>query len=254
MRFAPPESRARGAAFSARKSRQVRLPRETWRDAKGDGRLRCSRGSANRQSAKARGAQSRMLRIIGGAWRGRRFRFPPMRPRFGPRRIACARRFSTGSGRESSAARCLDLFAGSGALGLEALSRGAAQASFSSSRTLRPSREIQARLDGMGRCRAARSNRSDALAIPRARATAGAVRHRVSRPAFRVASLLPHAAHAARGRRLARAGSAHLPGSCPPAARYRPSCRAAWRPLKAKRAGEVGYHLYERGVRGDAAT
>jgi 16S rRNA (guanine966-N2)-methyltransferase len=69
------------------------------------------------------------LRIIAGKWRGRKFPVPPLpdvRPT--PNRI-----------RETAFnwlapvitdARCLDLFTGSGALGLEALSRGASEVVF----------------------------------------------------------------------------------------------------------------------------
>lgn len=74
-----------------------------------------------------RGQQT--LRIIGGQWRGRQFQFPAaehLRPT--PDRV-----------RETlfnwlmpyiDGAHCLDLFCGSGALGLEALSRGAGQVTF----------------------------------------------------------------------------------------------------------------------------
>ena len=74
-----------------------------------------------------RGQQT--LRIIGGQWRGRKFQFPAvehLRPT--PDRV-----------RETifnwlmpyiGGACCLDLFSGSGALGLEALSRGASEVCF----------------------------------------------------------------------------------------------------------------------------
>jgi 16S rRNA (guanine966-N2)-methyltransferase len=72
---------------------------------------------------------SNQLRIIGGEWRGRRLTFPEVE----------GLRPTTDRVRETlfnwlqpliHGAHCLDLFAGSGALGLEALSRGAAAVSF----------------------------------------------------------------------------------------------------------------------------
>ena len=73
--------------------------------------------------------QQRILRIIGGRHRGRRLRFPDgvaIRPT--PDRVR-ETLFNWLQPRIAGA-RVLDLFAGSGALGLEALSRGAAQVTF----------------------------------------------------------------------------------------------------------------------------
>jgi 16S rRNA (guanine966-N2)-methyltransferase len=69
------------------------------------------------------------LRIIGGEWRGRRIRFPArggIRPT--PDRVR--ETLFNWLMAKVPGSRCLDLFAGSGALGLEALSRGAAQVTF----------------------------------------------------------------------------------------------------------------------------
>jgi 16S rRNA (guanine966-N2)-methyltransferase len=68
----------------------------------------------------------RQLRIIGGRWRGRRLQFPEaigLRPTGDRIRETLFNWLAP----RLPGARCLDLFAGSGALGLEAASRGAAQ-------------------------------------------------------------------------------------------------------------------------------
>jgi len=66
------------------------------------------------------------VRIIGGAWRSRVLRFPAVtdiRPT--PDRVR--ETLFNWLGQDLTGRRCLDLFAGSGALGFEALSRGAAE-------------------------------------------------------------------------------------------------------------------------------
>lgn len=67
------------------------------------------------------------VRIIGGRWRGRKIRFPDgtgIRP--SPDRVR--ETLFNWLAPAIRGARCLDLFAGSGVLGIEALSRGAASA------------------------------------------------------------------------------------------------------------------------------
>lgn len=107
------------------------------------------------------------FRIIGGTHRGRRLAFPPeeaVRP--SPDRV-----------RETlfnwlqpviSGARCLDLFAGSGAIGLEALSRGAAHVTFvdRSPGVIRAIREHLGRLREGGRAEAITSDVAAFLRSP----------------------------------------------------------------------------------------
>lgn len=82
----------------------------------------------SKRTASAPGGGHR-LRIIGGRWRGTRIDFPRVEAiRPSPDRV----RETLFNWLQSSVAgaNCLDLFAGSGALGLEALSRGAAHVTF----------------------------------------------------------------------------------------------------------------------------
>jgi 16S rRNA (guanine966-N2)-methyltransferase len=69
------------------------------------------------------------VRIIGGQWKGRKLRFasrPGLRPTLGRARETLFNWLAP----DIQGARCLDLYAGSGALGFEALSRGAAEVTF----------------------------------------------------------------------------------------------------------------------------
>lgn len=70
--------------------------------------------------------QRNQLRIIGGDWRGRKLAFPD-RPGLRPTPDRVRETLFNWLMPMIRHARCLDLFAGSGALGLEALSRGAAE-------------------------------------------------------------------------------------------------------------------------------
>lgn len=69
------------------------------------------------------------FRIIAGQWRRRRLKFPPL-PGIRPSPDRVRETLFNWLMHRIAGARCLDLFAGSGALGLEALSRGAASALF----------------------------------------------------------------------------------------------------------------------------
>lgn len=96
-----------------------------------------------------RGRQPNSVRIIGGDWRGRRLHFPGapgLRPTSDRRRETLFNWLAP----ELAGARCLDLFAGSGALGFEAASRGAARVV-----QVEASREVAAALADSARALAA---------------------------------------------------------------------------------------------------
>jgi len=183
-----------------------------------------------------RAGRSRVLRIIGGTWRGRKLRFPEsaaIRPT--PDRVR--ETLFNWLGAATQAARCLDLFAGSGALGLEALSRGAAHVTFVENDTVAV-RELRARL-AEWHAPDARVERADAL-----RYLAGAARPFdivFLDPPF-AADLLGRAASMLEERRWLTDG-ALIYVEC--AARDGlPPLPQSWRPLRARQAGEVGYHLF----------
>src|SRR6185503_2596980 len=69
------------------------------------------------------------LRIVAGKWKGRRLK-PPSDERVRPTADRVREAWMSILQLELPDARVLDLFAGSGALGIEALSRGAAHVDF----------------------------------------------------------------------------------------------------------------------------
>ncbi|MDE2218892.1 MAG: 16S rRNA (guanine(966)-N(2))-methyltransferase RsmD [Gammaproteobacteria bacterium] len=192
-----------------------------------------------------RGAQSRRLRIIAGRWRGRRWRFAAGGIRPTSERVR-ETLFNWLQGRLEGR-RCLDLYAGSGALGLEALSRGAAHCVF-----VDQQQEAVARLGDVLREWQAGSAEVELECSSAAQFLARPAR------AFDLVFLDPPFA----GGELAR-GVAQLesrgwlasgaliylehPRSAPPAA-----VPANWQPLRAGTAGAVGYDLYQRGQSGRA--
>ncbi|HVY80228.1 MAG TPA: 16S rRNA (guanine(966)-N(2))-methyltransferase RsmD [Steroidobacteraceae bacterium] len=190
----------------------------------------------------SRGAQARVIRIIGGTWRGRRFRFadvPDIRPT--PDRVR--ETLFNWLGSRVIGARCLDLFAGSGALGLEALSRGAAAAVLveQNAVAVRSLKELVATLGARG----ARVERDDALRfLGRAPTPFDIV---FLDPPFAAGLLAQVAERLERNGWLAPDALIYVESS---AREPLPALPASWQPLKAKRAGEVGYHLFARAARG----
>src|SRR5579872_3568450 len=198
-----------------------------------------------------------MLRIIGGAWRGRRLRFPPS-PEIRPTPDRVRETLFNWLAPRVPGARCLDLFAGSGALGLEALSRGAAHVTFVE-RDIAAVREISARLAEWG-SHSASVDHADArkflerppaqpydivfLDPPFASTLLAESAARLEQGAWLAADALIYIECAAD----AGTGAPESARSVPAAA---PSLPAQWTLLKAKRAGEVGYHLYSRTASGN---
>ncbi len=183
-----------------------------------------------------RGSQARLLRIIGGAWRGRKWRFPEgadIRPT--PDRVR-ETLFNWLGGRVQGA-RCLDLFAGSGALGLEALSRGASHVSFIDCAEA-VVRELRLRL-AEWQATDARVERSDALAF----LEAGGQPFDIVflDPPFAAGLLAQAAARLSQHGWLRPGALIYLEAAASAAL---PPLPAGWQPLRAKRAGEVGYHLF----------
>ena len=206
--------------------------RGTHRDSEGATAQR-QRGTPRRGAA-----QARVLRIIGGMWRGRKLRFPPS-PEIRPTPDRVRETLFNWLGTRLPGARCLDLFAGSGALGLESLSRGAAHVTFVE-RDGAAARELRARLSEWG-ATGADVEHGDAL---RFLGSAGRPFDVVFLdPPFDSDFLTLAADRLESGGWLAPGALIYV--EC--AARNGlPPLPPTWTTTKAKQAGEVGYHLLTR--------
>jgi 16S rRNA (guanine966-N2)-methyltransferase len=179
-----------------------------------------------------------VLRIIGGTWRGRRLRFaagPDIRPT--PDRVR--ETLFNWLGARVAGARCLDLFAGSGALGLEALSRNARHVEFVEHDPV-AAREL-IRLLGEWGATNAHVTQTEALRFLRRPTEAFGVVF--LDPPFGTDLTEPAAKSLESLGWLAEGALIYV--ECP-ARLGLPPLPPNWRLLKAKRAGEVGYHLLER--------
>lgn len=174
------------------------------------------------------------LRIIGGRWRGSRIEFPALAAiRPSPDRVR--ETLFNWLQQPIVGARCLDLFAGSGALGLEALSRGAAHVTFVD-REPQIGRHLAQTLERLG-------SRDATIAVE------DAMRFLLRQPQpFDIVFLDPpfdSALLEQAGGRLQQgwlAPAAHIYVECP-ADRSLAALPAQWAVQRTKRAGQVGYHL-----------
>jgi len=179
-----------------------------------------------------------MLRIIGGRHRGRRLRFPAgvaIRPT--PDRVR-ETLFNWLQPRIAGA-RVLDLFAGSGALGLEALSRGAAQVSF-----VEKDRRAAAAIETLAReWQEAGAEVVSADALSWLAQAAGTKPYDVVflDPPYDSALLSASAAALVSGKLLAADARVYVEhrGREP-----LPTLPDGWQNIRDGRAGEVGYHLF----------
>jgi 16S rRNA (guanine966-N2)-methyltransferase len=178
-----------------------------------------------------------MLRIIGGRHRGRRLRFPAgveIRPT--PDRVR-ETLFNWLQPRIDGA-QVLDLFAGSGALGVEALSRGAAHVTF-----VEQDRRAANAIEAL-----AREWQEQAVSVESAEALGWLARARPATPfgivfvdpPYDLQLIAPALAKLANGTLLAPDARIYVEQRAKEAL---PALPEGWRSVRDGRAGEVGYHL-----------
>jgi 16S rRNA (guanine966-N2)-methyltransferase len=196
--------------------------------------------ASNKRTAQA-SAENGELRIIGGRWRGRKLRFPAV-PGLRPSPNRVRETLFNWLAPELTGAHCLDLFAGSGALGLEALSRGAASCWFIDAARV-ATQQIQAHLT-MLQCDAGRAIDADALIWLDKKLAAAPTFHIVFLdPPFRQDLLGACCATLERGQWLSEHALIYI--ECA-ADETLPELPANWSMHRDKQAGQVAYRLFRR--------
>jgi 16S rRNA (guanine966-N2)-methyltransferase len=176
------------------------------------------------------------VRIIGGGWRGRRVSFPEL-PGLRPTPDRVRETLFNWLQHAVVGARCLDLFAGSGALGLEALSRGAKELVFVE-QAVAASRALQEQLVRLGGER-----RSQVVEMGAARYLRNPVQPFdivFLDPPFGSDFLAQYIPQLDAGNWVTVGGLVYLENEKKSGV---PVLPAHWELLKSKSAGEVGYHL-----------
>ncbi|MDP9087214.1 MAG: 16S rRNA (guanine(966)-N(2))-methyltransferase RsmD [Pseudomonadota bacterium] len=176
------------------------------------------------------------VRIIAGAWRGRRIHFPDL-PALRPTPDRVRETLFNWLQHLIADTRCLDLFAGSGALGLEALSRGASEVVFveqfpAAARTVQ---EQLVRLGGESKGRVMEMGAARFLRTP-----PKAFDIVFLDPPFGTNALAEYVPMLDSGQWLAVGSLVYLENE---RSAGLPVLPAHWELLKSKSAGEVGYHL-----------
>ena len=202
--------------------------------------------ASNGKGGPRKGGPRNSVRIIGGAWRGRRVEFPDL-PGLRPTPDRVRETVFNWLQHQIAGTRCLDLFAGSGALGLEALSRGAREVVFIEQAPA-AAKNLQAQLLHLGATATAKMLQMDAEHFLRTSPRAGLPRGGALRafdivfvdPPFADAALLQYVALLDVGDWLANGSLVYLENA---KSAGLPELPPHWELLKSKFAGEVGYYL-----------
>jgi 16S rRNA (guanine966-N2)-methyltransferase len=176
------------------------------------------------------------VRIIGGEWRGRRVQFPDS-PGLRPTPDRVRETLFNWLQQSVQGARCLDLFAGSGALGIEALSRGAREVVFVE-QAREPARMLSAELERLGASSRARVIET---AVQRFLAASGEPFDGIFLDPPYGRGYLADCVTAIEAAGWVKAGGwVYLESERAAGA---PAIPPQWELVKSKSAGEVGYHL-----------